>query len=307
MWTVDVPDDDPRARWYRNETRRRLVCYTFLLILTIQYLAASSSPLARRVPVVVQFREPQVARASSDAFVRAVYVTRGQRVKQGMILLELEDPELVIRRGRTADDLEIAELRAVQFRNQGELSRSAAEAENAESLRRRLAMLDQQIDGLNGIAERNGLVLSPKLDSLQGRFVNRGEELLRVSDPQEKELLASVSEGDMQAYQAAAKRAQPTQVRLRGGTTFTAIPRALRPRARRSLPHPALSATAGGPLPVEPSPEEEGKVRVIQPRLEALTRLDPVTSVELYAGQIGTMIISDNRSIITRLWDSMRR
>ena len=219
----------------------------------------------------------------------------------------LQDPELLIRREAKADDLRIAELKAIQFRRQGELSQSAAESENAESLRRQLIELDQQIEGLDVVAARGGLVVGPQIDNLKGRFVKRGDELLRVSDPQEKELLASVAESDMQAYQTAALQAVAAHVRLRGGTTFTAVPASLRPRAKRSLPHPALAATVGGPLPVEPSPNENEKVRVVEPQMESLTKLDPVTSVEVQAGQIGTMTISDNRSLVTRLFDATTR
>jgi putative peptide zinc metalloprotease protein len=294
-------------RWGLGVYRRRLLWHAMLLALLIEYLAASSSPLARRVPVVVQFRGPQVARASADALVHSVYVVHGQYVNQGMILLELVEPELLIRRNKMSDELQLAELRAIQFRRQGDLAKSASEAEHAESLRRQLAELDEQIKGLSVSAERDGLVLSPRFDSLLGRFVRRGEELLQVSDPQEKELLASIGQADVQAYQAAVARAQPAPVRLRGGITLHAIPVALRPRAQSHLPHPALSATAGGPLAVEPSPDAEGEVRVIEPRLEAITPLDPPTSIELQAGQIGTMILDDNQSLLARVWDRLTR
>ena len=306
-WVYKIWTCDPAGRWHLNDKRRRLLGYASLLLLALQYLSANNSPFARRVPVVVRFRHEQIARAAADAFVRDVYVARGERVKVGMLLIELEEPELLIQRERKADDLKIAELREIQFRRQGELSKSAAESENAASLQRQLAELDQQIEGLKVIAKRAGLVVSPGIDSLQGRFVDRGAELLRVSDPQEKELLAAVSETDMQAYQIAASSGAPALVRLRGGTKFPAIPATLRPRARRTLPHPALAATVGGPLAVEPSPSEDEPLRVIEPQSESLTPLDPVTSMETHAGQIGTMTISDNRSLITRLIDSVTR
>lgn len=306
-WATKVWTSEPPVRWCLNDKRKRLICYAILLMMVVHHLCVSHSPLSRRVPIVVRFHDEQIARATADAFVQSVYVIRGQRVKQGMLLLELADPELLIRRESKADDLKIAELKAIQFRRQGELSQSAAESENAESLRRQLVELDQQIEGLDVVAARGGLVVGPQIDNLKGRFVKRGDELLRVSDPHEKELLASVAETDMQAYQTAATQAVSAQVRLRGGMTFTAIPASLRPRAKRSLPHPALSAMVGGPLPVEPSPNDNEKVRVVEPQMESLTQLDPVTSVEVQAGQIGTMTISDNRSLVTRLLDVMTR
>lgn len=297
IWTMGGDD-----RWTFNSRRKRLVTYAVLVGVWIVPFFADSSPFARRVPVVVQFHQEQIARAAADAFVHTVYVKRGQRVEKGALLLELRDPELSLQRDAKESELKIAELKAIQFRRQGQLSRSAAETENAESLRRQLIELDEQLAGMLVIAERSGVVEGAQLDNLLGRFVEQGDELLRIADPQEKELLASVAESDMQAYQAAASRGEPAEIRLRGGTRFEAVPESLRPRARRTLPHPALAATAGGPLAVEPSTEEdEDALRVIEPQLQSRTPLDPVISVELQSGQIGMMTIQDNRSLVTRL------
>ncbi|MGB0598060.1 MAG: hypothetical protein ACPGLY_15340 [Rubripirellula sp.] len=53
------------------------------------------------------------------------------------------------------------------------------------------------------ISERDGVVRGIDLPNLPNQFVKRGRELLRVSDPLEKELLVSVAESDIQAYQKA--------------------------------------------------------------------------------------------------------
>ena len=313
IWMLDATDTTAGEErtlerfWRLGEKRKRLIGLAVLLLLVGQYLVANTSPFARRIPVIVRFHEPQIARASSDAFVTAVYVQRGERVQRGTILVELEDPELILRHSKLEDDLQIAERRSVQLRRQGELAQSAAESELAESLRRQLAEVTQQVHDLTVIAERSGIVLTPSSSGMLGRFFRQGEELLRISDPQEKELLAAVAQSDMRAYQAAARESSPATIRLRGGTTFTAIPNALRPRAKRSLPHPALAATVGGPLPVEPSPGEDDHVRLTEPQLQGLTLLDPVTSSELQDGQIGMMTIADNRSLVFRVWDSLTR
>ncbi len=304
-WFVRVWFSDPGGRFYLNDVRLRLICYASLVVLLTENLSMSDSPLARRVPVVVQFHDEQIARARVDAFVDHVHVSRGQRVSQGMLLMELRDPELLLEREKKADDIKLAELRAVQFRRQGWLSKAAAEVENSNSLSRQLAELDDQIAGLQVFAERDGLIISPQLDYIQGCYVHRGDELLRVCDPQEKELLVSVPAEDMEAFQRAAKAARPTTVRLRGGTKLAATPALLRPRARQTLPHPALAATAGGPLAVEPSPDGDPSMRLVQPHLESRTPLDPATSELVRDGQVGTMTIADNRSLLDRFYDAM--
>ena len=301
-WIYKVWTMDGDGRWTLNSRRRRLITYAVVLIIWGFPMVAGSSPLARRVPVVVQFHEEQIARATSDAFVHAVFVARGQLVDKGTLLLELRDPELMLRRDEKASELKVAELRAIQFRRQGSVSKSAAEAENAASLRRQVAELDEQLAGLQVVAERDGVVHGYRIESLLGSYCERGQELLRISDPQEKELLASIAESDMQAYQVAAASGRSAKVRLRGGTTFETVPAQLRPRASRKLPHPALAATAGGPLAVEPDAEDDAEsMRMIEPQLQSRTTLDPVTSIELRSGQIGMMTIDDNRSLFERL------
>jgi putative peptide zinc metalloprotease protein len=303
IWTLGGED-----AWTLNSRRKRLITCGLLIALWGVPMLSDASPFARRVPVVVQFHDEQIARAAADAFVQTVYVQAGQRVEKGALLLELRDPELILKRDEKASELKIAELRTIQFRRQGELSQSAAEAENAESLRRQVAELDEQLSGLQVVAERSGIVHGAEVDRLLGRYVERGEELLRVSDPQEKELLASVAESDMQAYQAAAASGEPASIRLRGGTHFVAVPASLRPRARQTLPHPALAAPAGGPLAVEPAGNgEEDALKVIEPQLQSHTRLDAVTSAELRSGQLGMMTIQDNRSLLTRLIESLKK
>jgi putative peptide zinc metalloprotease protein len=306
-WTHKVWTSQPAERWGLNDRRKRLISYVALVLCVVQYFGSTSSPFARRVPVVVQFCDQQIARAPVDAFITQVHVMRGQRVMKGMLLVELDAPDLLLKRDRKADDLRLAELRVIQFRRQGDLSGAAAEAENAASLHRQLAELDEQVRGLQVTATREGLVLHPHGDSLIGRFVTKGAEVMRVCDPHQKELRASVSESDMQAYQSVVASELPTTVRLRGGATLEAFPSRLRPRASRSLPHPALAASVGGPLAVEPSPDDDEEMRVTQPQLESITRLDPITSVEVEAGQIGMMTIADNRSLITRLVEAIQR
>lgn len=299
---------EPGEGWLRlNDTRRRLLGLASLILVLTQYLCAARSPLDRRVPVIVRYRNEQIARATADAFVRNVYVTSGQRIKRGMLVAELEDAELGVRRNQKSDELVIAELKAIQHRRLGQHALAAAQTEHAASLKRQLAELDAQLTGLRVIARRDGIVIGSHIENLEGAFVAEGQELLRICDPQEKELLASVPEQDMQAYQEIVEKDVTTEVRLRGGTIVRTVPASLRPRARRRLPHPALAATAGGPLAVEPSPDDDTELRTVLPRLESVTKLDPVTSVEIRAGQIGTMMISDNRSLVSRMLDSLRR
>ena len=255
--------------------------------------------------MVVRFQNEQVARATANAFVTAVHVRRGERVGKGQLLMELSDPELSLEQQKLEDDASLAQQRAIQYRRRGEIAKANAESENAQSIRRQLAELNEQVKGLRVIAKRDGLVTSSAPERLLGQYANKGDELVRVSDPNEKELLAIIHETDMDAYQSAADTGSISSVRLRGGTKFKTHPIALRPRARRSLPHPSLAASFGGPVAVEPSSEPDQQLQMIEPQLESITPLDPLTSLRTRAGQVGTMTISDDRSLVTRILDNL--
>ena len=209
---------EPATRWGLNSKRTSLIGYLVLVVLTVHHYSVANSPLARRVPVVVRYQDEQVARATADAFVDVVYATRGQRVSKGMLLIELSQPELELQRGVLADDLSLAQQRAVQLRRQGNIALASAEMEKASSLGRQLAELDEQLEGLQVVAERDGLVTTANTDRLVGTYVTAGQELIRVSDPNEKELLVTIGQHDAQAYQSAV--GSVAKVRLRGDTHF---------------------------------------------------------------------------------------
>lgn len=302
IWIRKMWQCEPSDHWQWSTQRIRLLTLASLLPFVVHFMSTDASPLMRRIPVVVRNHDPQIARATADALVKAVHVQPGQRVLPGMLLLELENPELEMQRDELADELAIAEVKAIQWRRRGELSIAAAEIENADSLRRRIAELDQQIEGLNIVAQREGHVLNPDLGEFVGRYVTRGQELCQVMDPDQKELLASVGESDLLAYRNAAITGLPVSVRLRGGASFTVTPTPLQPRARRSVPHPTLAATAGGPLPVEVAANDNSSVQPLQAQSQGLIEMDQPSSSLARDGQIGMMTISDNRSVFDRIF-----
>ena len=305
-WMLKVWQHDAESYGLLTPHRTRLCLLILLIVSSFSYFTIATSPFARRIPVVVRYGDEQIARAASDAFVEQVFVERGERVSRGTLLIRLDAPELVLRRDELADEWQSSQMREVQLRRTGDLAMAASESERAASLKRQLAELDDEVASLRITAKRDGLVSGAELDSLQGRFVREGMELLCVCDPQEKELLVAVTTRDVEAYTLAAANQGVSQVRLRGGKSLVAIPPPLRPRASQMLPHPALGANAGGPLAVEPSPGES-EMRSASPLMQSVATLDPLTSAEVQAGQIGMMTISDNRSLFDRFIESVLR
>lgn len=305
-WMIKVWKYDADAYRFLTPHRFRLCLVILVVVSSVTYFAMATSPFARRVPVVVRFCDEQIARAASDAFVDQVFVERGERVSRGTLLVQLNAPELVLRRDDLADQCQSSRMREVQLRRTGDLAMAASETERAASLKRQLSELDAEVASLRIIASRDGLVTGSEIDSLQGSFVKEGAQLLCVCDPQEKELLVTVTTRDVEAYNLAVANQHPSMVRLRGGKSLMTMPPPLRPRASQSLPHPALGANAGGPIAVEPSPEKS-EMRSATPLMQSVAPLDPLTSVEVRTGQIGMMTISDNRSLVQRFIESVWR
>ncbi|MCA9136449.1 MAG: hypothetical protein KDB00_06815 [Planctomycetales bacterium] len=297
IWTLD-----PMNGWRFNHYQRRMIAFGSAVFLAVHYAAVSTSPLARRVPVVVRFQNEQIARAPVDAFVSSIFVRCGDRVDRGTLLMELEQPELILKRDQLMDRRDVELAKSIQFRQRGEVAMSKVAKENAESLERQLQEIGEQIDSLRVIANREGKITSPATDHLLGSFVAQGDELLRVSDPQEKEVLAIVAEDSMEAYKKASADGRNAQIRLRGGVVITAPLKDLQPSASRVLPHPALAVTAGGPLAVQVSQHSDSS-ELVYSQLQSVLPLDALTSLSVESGQIGRLTIPDDRTIVARLWE----
>ncbi|MCO8122207.1 efflux RND transporter periplasmic adaptor subunit [Stieleria sp. TO1_6] len=300
IWTIQPPEG-----WILNVYQRRLIAYSSLICMAVQFACLHTSPFSRRVPVVVRYQDEQIARAPVAAFVSGVFVRCGDRVRRGTLLMELDQPELIITREQWLDQREVALAKAIQHRRRGEIAVSRIAQDQADSLDRKLAELEQQIESLRIIAQRDGRITSPATDRLLGSYVAGGQELLRVSDPQEKELLALVAEDNLLAYQTAALGGHTANIRLRGGVAIETPLVDVQPSASRQIPHPALAATVGGPLAVQSIGAAHTQT-LVHPQLQSVLPLDVLTSLKVQSGQIGRLTIPDDRTLISRIWDHVR-
>lgn len=300
IWTIQ-----PREGLILSVYQRRLIALCTVVSLAVQYAAFETSPLARRVPVMVRYQNEQIERAPVDAFVTSVFVQCGDRVQRGALLMELDQPELNLQRDQLIDQRDLAIAESIQHRRRGEIALATASEQETQSLERRLLELVDQIDSLRIVAQRDGKITTPATDRLFGSYVSQGDELLRVSDPQEKEVLALVAEDSLDAYNKAAEAGQVAKIRLRGGVTLTATLTELQPSASRSLPHPALAVTAGGPLAVQML-DQSNSNELVYPQLRSVLPLDAMTSMSVNSGQIGRLTIPDNRTLVSRIWDQFQ-
>ncbi|MEL6108253.1 MAG: efflux RND transporter periplasmic adaptor subunit [Planctomycetota bacterium] len=302
-WMHKVWTHLPRNGWGLTLTQRRLLATCGLVAVVTQYVSLHNSPFARRVPVVVRFQNEQIVRAPTDAFVQAVLVECGQRVDQGQLLVVLSQPELVVKRQRWIDQRDLERSKAIQHRRRSEIAMANAALDNAASLDRKIREIADQLAELRVVAARDGIVSTPRVSGLTGSYIRSGDEIIRVCDPHEKELLAIIDESDVDSYRQAVKQNAVGRVRFRGGVSLQTPLCPLQPAASRVLPHEALAATSGGPLALEPDPNSS-ESRLVQPQLQSALELDALRSLKVQAGQVGRLTIPDSQSLLSRVWQS---
>jgi len=121
-----------------------------------------------------------VVRAPSEGVIHRVEVKEGDRVEPGRLLGVLESPGLVAMRARAAADVELARRQATQAIRMGDTATGREKAREAEAATARLEVLTGKVAGLNLVSPLAGIVVTPLLDEMQGRFLREGEPFCTI-------------------------------------------------------------------------------------------------------------------------------
>ena len=174
-----------------------------------------------------------------------------------------------------------------------------------------LAEKQCQLDALDVRAPSDGNVLRRDLNSLLGTYLKLGDVVTSIGDEQRKELQISVAQDDLEVFLERTQQFVTVDIPHyppRQGTLEKVIP-----RATRQVPHPALAAINGGPLPtrvVSRTDEntDHTKNELLSPRFTAIVPLDQSKSRRLCAGQTGSAAYRPyNRSIGEHVYHMMSR
>jgi len=230
-------------------TPGRFLAMTSLVVALLMLAAwAIPSPWGQVLPAVVDYADLRRVRNESPGFIRSVEVTTGQRVKAGEVLVQLENPELTS---------ELANLRLVrqqiathQLRdlNQREMAVHQARDNELEVVDHQIALLATRTEALTLLSPIDGRIVATEIESLIGRYVEAGTELLIVADERNKELVLATERVESTELQGITE----TRTTIRGGGQLRTSAPVFEPRATRTLPHPAFAADAGGMLAVRP-------------------------------------------------------
>lgn len=259
---------------------------------------------------VIELAETQMLRAECPGFVARELVHDGEVVAEGQVLVELENAEASAELARRRLALEKQELRARLAYTRDEISTFQAEQAKTEALRKEVAEYERYLATLQVRAPFAGRVTSRLLGTRHGVFFAAGEEIVRIGRAAECEVKVAVSERDAPHFRAALS--QPMKVRLSGrGEVFAGELSRVEARATRELPHPALTAMAGGPLALRrneeaPTPTAESSrapaYELAEPHFTAIVRL--AHGGELSPGEMARVRFRSART--ETLWSEMQ-
>ncbi len=256
-------------------------------------------------PGVVELADTRVLRAECAGFVEKIHVNDGDAVQAGQLLVELRNDEATATLARSRIELQQQELRARVAYTRGEIAASQAEQAKAEALRTVVANHESYTATMQIHAPFAGRVTNRHLAQMPGAFLKTGDEVLQLGRADGSEVKIAVSEENEPHFRAAVE--QPVKVRIAGrGTVFPAVLTRVESRASRALVHPALTALAGGPLPLrhtESESRDDAQYELARPHFTAIVRLDGSESFAL--GETARVKFRSTRRVT--LWRELQR
>lgn len=258
-------------------------------------------PGSRQAHGMIEYAPVSVVRAEVAGFVEEVLVETNQMVQKGEILARLRNDDL----NSQCQDLEIqieqSIIKTHKHLDKGEIALSQIEQQNREALEKRLAELDLRRNCLFVRAPMNGRVMARELAWLPHKYLNEGDPVLEIGDPDHKELKIAVSQRDISTFRKHLGAKIP--IRLRSGNTIPGELTRLDPRAIDLPPHPALCAPRGGPLAVisKPHDAESETEKLAEPHFQGTLALSSETSHLVDAGQVGAALIREENDTLGRV------
>ncbi len=269
-------------------------------------------------PGYVEYRDALVVRPGVGGFVKSVHLKHGDYAGEGDLVVELENRELTAALRKVELDLALVRLRSRIYYHAGDVAASQVEDQSAVALEKRKRELADDVDALRIVAEREGRIVAPELDSRLGSFVTPADALFTVASEDSKEVRFSIAQEDIQLARSRLGELGRVIMKEVGTRKIYARISRVEPEAKLGIPHPALGSVGGGPLPVRPktsSVMQTGGLaamtghELMAARFTAVLELDESQSEALRAGQVckvsmrsKAQTISDRLAIMFSRW-----
>ncbi len=280
-----------------EETQQRPGRLRFCLLTSGLALAAWATfayvPWYARIkaPAIVDFQESLEIRTPVGGFLSEIFVQPGDVVKAGQLLARLDNISVDADVEKLLIELQANDIRARRLRNDENISGVDVQSKNREALLEQLAERQTQQENLEVRAKSSGIVDADDLDALLGQYLAPGHMLCTIQTDSQKEVHAMISQHDFESFQQRIDEDVDVHIWGMGTGYFSARMSHLNPRGRVDLPHPAFSATAGGPLPVKyrapdaQQSDDQGPLELVDPHFLARVKLSDSDSKRFRSGQ----------------------
>ncbi len=259
-----------------------------------------------RIPAVVEYRHQYDVKPVVDGFVNEMKVVAGEQVNKGQLLAVLENRELLFRYTSLQLKRKKLKLKARLARSRGRLNEVQIYGKQLLVLDRELAERKKDIAGLHVYASGAGTVAGLMPGSLLGTYITRGKEIIHIVSKDQKYMVASCSQDDIDQVRALIGKKISVDMRTSGYGEFTAVLKKISPTATLDLVHPALGAVFGGPLDVRRRVVGSGlknqyyRYELFGPRFKLEIELPESLKGRLRVGQTAVIHIRGSR---VNLWD----
>ncbi len=259
-------------------------------------------PFCNAAPAIVEDSIPTIVRSTGSGWVEKLHFEVGEFVEAGTVLLTQRNPDLESKVETLRLTIQQSEMRERRARQRNQLAEQQAEVEKRLGLQAELEAKEIELNNLVVIAPHAGNVFHPDPQSLEGRFVKAGEEMISIIDKREKEIRVAVSQYDFQEFSKHQNEA--VVVDLPGRELLHGRLARIIPRATLVPLDAALTTVNGGEIPVRPvtgknrNDSSTEQFELLVPHLEAVVTLDSASSKNLMSGQRGTVYLGRSSKTI---------
>jgi len=252
FWRFKKNYQSPSPREKPSPLRHVLVGGAGFLLVGVMLLGFST-PFRLTAPGIVEYKPLQVIRNYSPGFVRKIEVHSGQALKPGQVIAVLANEELDYELADLKRKIAISQLNLRTFQHKDDIAGLKSEQQKLEALEKRRDEKIEQVSRLVVRAPVPGVIVNRQPESLLGKYLSEGSEVVLLGDENYKEIRVAVDQDDADAFFE--QVGKPVWIRAGGNILSSPLSR-IEPRATLEPLHPALAATKGGPLPVQRKAKE---------------------------------------------------
>ncbi len=307
-WQDPSAGRKPNFKWIATVTVPAIACLALVMF-------SFPWPVRVSAPAIVEYESPALIRADASGFVKAVYVTEGQTVRRGDLLVELENQELKSRLSELKLERAKSVIRSRTFYQDREIATYQAENASRLAIDERINEVERKLSSLILTAISDGIVVASELETLPGQYVSPGAILLEVVNEDRKQIAVSVGQDDFEVFSANTSESAMFLPR-HGRRHYSGILNLIEPTAT-STADVRLTSYGGGRLAVRPpaadSENQSGptseSLELVAARFNGEVQIGSTSSRELRAGTVGTIrlnqfdeTIAEHVLVATRRW-----